>query len=198
MKIATRSLAIASLLLAASATVAPATPVQSLPGLVNIRFLEVTGITTTHTFGVSSSQLTTQLAGALGVGNNDFTGTPTEYYDVFYSDAAGTFDANGAYVSVECTFNQSGGGGGCNIAEILFDFTGDLGHCACGTSSAVYLGGNSIAGTAANASDCNTATFSTMGNTSASGGARMRITVFPPCVVPTRHDTWGRVKTLYR
>jgi len=187
--------AAAVLLVASSRTSIAA--LKLTPGLVSIRFVEVTGSPTSYTFGANSAQLLNQLPGALGVGNNDFTGLSTEFYDVFYSTASGTPDPNGDYVSIECRFDNNSGGGGCNISEAYLVFS-DHESCACAVASAVYLGTNSVAGSAGFAADCAPATLSTMGNTVGTT-ARMRITLDYGCV-PTaaRSNTWGRIKTIYR
>jgi len=168
------------------------------PNLVSIRFVEVTGSPVSHTFGANSAQLLNQLPGVLSSVNDDFNGLSTEYYDVFYSTASGTPDANGEYVSIECTFDNNSGGGGLNISEAYLVFADTHESCACAVASAVYIGSNAVAGSAGFAADCVAATLSTMGNTVGTT-ARMRITLDYACV-PTaaRSNTWGRVKTIYR
>src|SRR4029079_16666873 len=89
--------------------------VMTTPGLMLINVTEVSGIPSPHFFAPASSQMTTQL-GALNAVNNDFQGVPTEVYDVFYSNANGTVNPNGNYVTIEGRYAGTNGGGGMNIA----------------------------------------------------------------------------------
>src|SRR5262245_11703870 len=82
---------------------------RTTPNLTSVTIQEVTGVTTAHPFLPNGPELTAQQPGALGVGNNDFTGTPTEFYDVYYSDANGVFALDGNFLSVECRFDQATG-----------------------------------------------------------------------------------------
>lgn len=153
--------------------------VMSYPGLNLINITEVSGISSPHFFGPASSQMTTQL-GALNTLNNDFQGVPTEVYDVFYSDANGTLNPNGNYVTIEGRYAGTNGGGGMNIAAVdlligptLTPLRADI------LASFVGLGNNYSPGSENLAVDPDTpspATFTVMGNT-AGTTARMRVTV---------------------
>lgn len=187
-------------LILVAASLAAASPcaaaLRLTPGLTGIRFVEVTGVGVSHSFGNNSAQMLNQLPGTLGSANQDFNGLSFEHYDVFYSDAAGVFDADGDYISIECRFESTAGGGGHNIDEAYLVFSDGTERCACAVASAVYLGPNSVAGSAANAADCTTGNNSTMGSTT--GTQRLRITLDYACVVPVAPSTWGKIKLLYR
>jgi hypothetical protein len=152
---------------------------MSYPGLNLINITEVSGIPSPHFFAPASPQMTTQL-GALNAINNDFQGVPTEVYDVFYSNANGTVNPNGNYITIEGRYAGTNGGGGMNIAAVdlligptLTPLRADI------LASFVGLGGNYIPGSENLAVDPDTpspSTFTTMGNT-AGTTARMRVTV---------------------
>lgn len=155
----------------------PAAVISTLPGLTNIRFYEATSTVVAFDFGAASSQLNNRLAGTLGSGNNDFTGAPAEFYDVFYSNADGTFNASGQFVTIEAAY--TGNGGGLNIGEVELIFGGPsplANNFATGVVSHV-AGANSFnAASLLNIGDNNTSTITLMGN-NASTADRMRITV---------------------
>jgi PEP-CTERM motif len=159
-----------------------AAPIQTLPGLVAIRFLEVSGTTNTFSFVPNNPRLTTQLVGlSLNAQSADFIGAPLEHYDVFYSNAAGVLDANGDYITIESKFLFNGVG--MNIAEVILDF-GGLGTVNANTISAFTPGfAGYVANSQLNAADGNPATFSSLGRTSGVDGneeIRMSLTLgFP-------------------
>ncbi|RIK80411.1 MAG: hypothetical protein DCC67_09405 [Planctomycetota bacterium] len=161
--------------------------VMTFPGLSAIRVTEYSGGPIPHLFLPTSPQMTTQLAFLNGV-SNDFQGVPTEVYDVFYSDANGTFNLNGNYVTIEGRFAGQNGGGGLNIAAVDL-LLGPTPFTVCRAdilASAVGLGGNYIVGSEALAVDADAplpVTFTTMGNT-AGTSARMRVTVGWTKIIP--------------
>lgn len=153
----------------------PAAVISTLPGLTNIRFYEVTSIVNQFTFAPGSTAMNTRLAGNLSGANNDFTGAPNEYYDVFYSNSDGTFNANGEYVTIEATY--TGSGAGLNISEVELLFSGPSplpNNFATGVVSHV-AGTGFNAASLLNIGDNNTTTTTLMGNGTAS--ERMRVTV---------------------
>jgi len=166
-----------------SATGIEAAPIQTLPGLVAIRFLEVSGTTNTFSFSPNDARLTTRLVGTgLNAFTADFLGTPVELYDVFYSNSAGVLAANGEFITIEATYRVANGAG-MNIAEVNLDF-GGLGTLNANAVTAFTPG---IAGYVANsqlsAADGNPNMFSTFGQTPGSDGTenvRMSLTLgFP-------------------
>ncbi|MEM7040389.1 MAG: IPTL-CTERM sorting domain-containing protein [Bacteroidota bacterium] len=185
-----------ALLVGCFAFPAYAQSIMSLPNLTSITFYERTGgaSPTPYTFAVNSPEMTTRLTGTLGAGNRDFFGTPTEHYDVFYSDANGNLDLNGTYITVECQFTPTAGGGGLNIAGIELNFSGGAMDLACQVGSFVGLGNNYNVGSEANAVDGDLQTNTTMGN-NAGSNQRLRITVGGyPCSAPVPTlSQWGLI-----
>jgi hypothetical protein len=168
--------AFASLLAPAAHAVA----VRLIPNLASITFYERSGggAPTPFTFAVGGPELSTRLADPLGIGNSDMAGVPTEFYDVFYSNSDGTFNANGEYLTIEGVYLQGlPQGGGLNLAEISLDFSGgappEFGSFV---ASFVALGDNAIPGDVGNAIDSNLQTHTTMGNTIGTT-QRMRVTL---------------------
>lgn len=122
-----------------SAAAAEAASIRTLPGLLSVTTYEETFTTTPVAFAPNSSQLTTRLADPLGTGNNDFTFFDQEFYDVFYSNADGTPNADGAFVTVEGVWrNQAIALGGMNINEIELNFAGGVNDFADVVSSVVF------------------------------------------------------------
>lgn len=160
-------------------------PIRTRSGLQSLSFLEKSGAVQTVTFPSGSAQLTTRLTGNLGPANRDFEGVQSaEFYDVFYSDWDGTPNPNGAFITVEATYErQLPAGGGLNIAKVLLNTTtGSL--AADSVMSFVGLGDNFLPLSVVNAIDGSNATVTTMGNTSGQGGKRLRITLGFPCCQP--------------
>jgi hypothetical protein len=158
---------------------AVAGPVRLLPDLESITFWERTGGTApnAYTFTVDSTVLTTRLDDPLGAANHDIAGAPTEYYDVFYSDADGHVDADGEYLTIEGVFSQAlPAGGGLNLAEIGLNFSGTPTEYGNYVASFVALGDNAIPGSVGNAIDGDLQTHTTMGNTLGQSG-RLRVTL---------------------
>lgn len=154
----------------------PAAVISTLPGLTNVRFYEVTSVVNQFNFTPGSSAMNTRLAGNLGGANNDFTGAPNEYYDVFFSNSDGTFNANGEYVTIEAAY--TGSGAGLNISEVELIFSGPsplANNFATGVISHVGLGVSFNPASLLNIGDNNTTTTTLMGNGESSD--RMRITV---------------------
>jgi hypothetical protein len=149
---------------------ASAAPIRTLPGLLSVTIYEETFATTPNTYAPNSSQLTTRLADPLSAVNNDFSFFADEYYDVFYSDANGAFNINGAYVTIEGVWRNHGIGlGGMNINEVQLNFVGPVNDFADFVSSFVFgtcAFGGCIAGSEALAVDQNLGTFPRFGHTS--------------------------------
>ena len=197
---------IIGLLLLGSAGNVAAAPLRFAPGLLTVTAYEVTGVAIPQVFGAAGPQVTAQLPGVLGAANRDFFGLQNEHYDIFYSDANGGFDIDGEYLTVECTFDQTFGGGGGNIAEVSLDFSSGSSLYAVAVVSNVTLGGNAIPASVGNAADGNLATLTTLGNT-AGTAQRLRVTLcynipgytLPSChLVGVENTPWEGVKSLYR
>jgi archaellin len=109
--------------------------------------------------------------------NNDFATNASEFYDVFYSDADGSFNVNGKFVTIEAVFNRGApAGGGLTLAEVQFNFSAGSTDLADSVASFVALGDNALPSTAGNAVDGNLLTATTMGNTIGQM-QRLRVTV---------------------
>jgi PEP-CTERM motif len=109
-------------------------------------------------------------------------GVSNENYDVFYSNADGTFNLHGDCVTIEAVYPRAApSGGGLNIAEVQFNF-GSTSAFSRGLCSSLQLGNNAIPGSEVNAVDGNLSTFSTMGSTVnyPNDPTRLRLTVLPP------------------
>jgi hypothetical protein len=158
-----------------------AVPIRQIPGLQSLTFWERSGeVPLPKTFSVTSPQLETRL-NELHLTSRDFTGASTEFYDVFYSDADGTPNRDGAYVTVEAVWNQAlPVGGGLNIAEVQLDFAPTRPVIfGSAITSFVGLGDNFVPASIPNAVDTNLQTHTTMGNT-VGQSQRLRITIgFP-------------------
>lgn len=131
------------------------------------------------TMGNTVDQGSKRLRITIGFGDptEDFRGTQTEIYDVFYSDANGNWQQDGAYITVEATFDQEApSGGGLNISEVRLN-RGAQSEYGNVVSSAVYLGDNQINGSAGSSVDGDMQTDCTMGNTVGLGNQRLRVTM---------------------
>ena len=158
-----------------------AIPVRDIANLESITFWERTGGSspTAYTYGVTSSQLTTQLTGTLGTSNNDIVGVPGhEFYDVFFSDADGTFNTEGEYLTIEGVYDRElpEYGGGLNLAEIALNFTSEPVEYGNWVASFIALGNNALPETVGFAIDGDLQTHTTMGNTIGQS-ERLRITL---------------------
>ncbi|HBY59027.1 MAG TPA: hypothetical protein DEH78_04350 [Solibacterales bacterium] len=108
-------------------TTAWAAPIRNTANLVSVTIFEATFGVVGTTYAPNAPQITARRAGPLTSTNFDFSFFAGEYYDVFYSDAAGAPDANGSYVTVEGVWPAPGqNSGGFNIAEIRLNFAGNV------------------------------------------------------------------------
>lgn len=141
-------------------------PLITFPDLTSITFYEQSGAIAPHTYGVNDIELSTHLAGQLNSGNRDFEGVANrEFYDVFYSNADGTFNSNGGFVTIECRYDFSNGGGALNINEVEFHFGAGYSLYGPYITSYVSNGITYETGSEALAADCNLATVSVLGTT---------------------------------
>src|SRR5262245_47953442 len=91
--------------------------VTSFPGLIGVRIWEFSGGPNMHNFVPLDPQLLNQLP-SLNTTTNDFLGVPTEPYDVFYSNANGSPNPLGNYVTVEAKYPFANAGGGLNLGAV--------------------------------------------------------------------------------
>ena len=192
-------LAVAVCGLLGALTASPArAAVKDIPGLQSITFWERTGGTgpTAFTFSATTpaSPLMFRLP-TLNSSSKDFEGVLNyEFYDVFYSDANGSFNLNGQFVTIEARFDVVAFGGAWNIAEVQLNFTSGPSKFANSVASFAGYGNNYELGTEQLAVDGNLLTATIMGNTIGTT-QRLRVTVgFPGTVkvpfVPSVSD-WG-------
>lgn len=162
-------------------------PVRSLPGLASITFYERTGGTapTEYTFAVDSHELTTRETDPLDATTADIQGIPgDELYDVYYSDEDGTFNLDGAYLTISGVFTRAApSGGGLNLAEMRLNTPGHSSEFGTIVGSYQVLGNNAIEPDVTKCIDGDLQTSTTMGNTTGQSD-RLRITLgFPSTVV---------------
>ena len=145
-----------------------AAPISSLPNLNTIFVIEVTGVATSHNF--------LPFGAVEQVGNvpPDIATNGNEQYDLFYSDANGTFNQNGEYLTITCNFEQFGFTG-CNIAAVGLTFAGGP-NVLFNTITALSTGFSYVAGSENLIIDNDLATFSSLGN-NADGNPPLRVTL---------------------
>lgn len=171
------SILLASILATGSAD---AGSIQSLAGLQGIRVYEATYVLAHQAdFLLGDARLTTHLTGSnLSGSSRDFGFFPgDENYDLFFSDADGTLNANGSYLTIE---------GNCNVPYNCFNITevalvkaGNALEYANTLAGAAYgRSGSYTVASAGRAVDGSFNTYSQLGDTIGMGAdARMRITV---------------------
>ena len=97
-------------------TAAQAVPIRDLPNLTGVVVFERTGVETPINLLPNGSVITTRLDDRLSFANSDFQNT-SEFYDFFYSDADGTFNPDGAFLSITAVFDNPADGG-LNISRV--------------------------------------------------------------------------------
>ncbi|MBM4357318.1 MAG: hypothetical protein FJ096_04335 [Deltaproteobacteria bacterium] len=153
--------------------------VKDLPGLAGITFYERTGGTapTAYAFTLDGPELTQRRDDPLGPGNFDIQGTPVEFYDVYYSDEAGVFQADGSYLTISGVFPVPlPAGGGLNLAEIALVYNDQKEEFGSYVASFAALGDNAVPGDVARCIDGDLQTHTTMGNTTGTS-ERLRLTL---------------------
>lgn len=192
--------AAAALLLAGGwSAQAHAVPVRLIPNLVSVTFYERTGgvAPTPFTFAVNGPELTTRLANPLGPGNADMAGAATEFYDVFYSNADGSFNPDGEYLTIEGVYGQTlPQGGGLNLAEIALNFSSAPSEFGSFVASSLALGDNAVPGDVGRSIDGDLQTHTTMGNT-VGQTQRLRVTLgFVSATSPPAPTSTAEIPTL--
>lgn len=179
----------------ATAPTVPAS-MRGAPGAQQVLIWEQTGGITQLVLGLNDSRLLARLSGNLAPDNSDYVSGAAEYYDFFYSNADGSPNQGGEYLTIECAYVGCCGPG-LNINEVALSYADGQQVFGCGVSTAVY-GPGAVDGSALLAVDGNISTTSRMGGNTA-GSDRLRITVDMRCApTPTRASTWGQIKTTYR
>jgi len=106
-----------ALLLLVAAGTSPAaaqSPLRTLPGLTEVAIYEATASVTRNAFAPGSAQLATRVQ-VLNDGSRDFSHYAGENYDVYFSDAQGAPDQNGAFLTIEATWTGSQTDGSMNV-----------------------------------------------------------------------------------
>lgn len=153
-------------------------PVRLIPNLSAVIFWEMTDAICSHEFDKDRAELRERLSDPLGSGNLDFWGVlEHEPYDVFYSNADGSLNPDGKFVTIEATFDRGlPAGGALNIAEVQATFDdGSIQH-ATTVASYVALGDNARPSSVVYAVDDDLSTATVMGNT-IGVSERLRLTV---------------------
>lgn len=112
--------AIGVLLMAGSA--AQAVPIRDLPGLAGVVVFERSGVETPFNMLPNGSVITTRRDDRLSAANSDFQSNSNEFYDFFYSDADGTFNPDGAFLSITAIFDNAADGG-LNISRVALSLS---------------------------------------------------------------------------
>lgn len=165
-------------------TVAAADPLRSRPNLVSITFYEQTTSVgpdpQEFVFDKDGPEMTTTFY-PLDNASNDFEGVADEeFYDVFYSDADGSFNPDGEFITVECIY---GGVGGLNLVEVELTYSDNKTEFATYVASYFATGNGALPDTFKYAFDGNLTTYTQMGS-STDQDSRLRVTLafeLPPC-----------------
>jgi len=153
-------------------------PVHDIPGLKSITFWETTGNVTDYTFLVGGPELNNLLPDPLSPENRDIQGTSVEFYDVYYSEEDGTFNADGSYLTIAGSFGAKlPAGGGLNLAEISLNYDDNSVEYGSFLASFLGLGDNYAPGSEPNAIDGKLETPTTMGNNVDEPNKRLRVTL---------------------
>ncbi len=166
--------------LIAAAAIIGASPasagIASLPGLTSVNIMEVTYTYMIASFAPNDARLTSRLT-TLTAANRDFGFfAGDENYDVFYSDANGAFNANGSFLTIEGNCNVPYN---CfNVSAIWLSRNGPQEHASVLTNAVYGRAGSFTPGSAANAVDVNTGSWTALGDTiGMPASARMSVTV---------------------
>lgn len=109
-----------AILAAGTSTAFAQSPLRTLPGLTEVAVYEVTAGVTRNAFAPDALTLTMRHP-VLNASSRDFSHAVGEYYDVFYSDANGTPDSFGEFLTIEAVWTGSENDGSMNItgAELV-------------------------------------------------------------------------------
>lgn len=163
---------------------ASALPIRDIPNLVSVQVFEATGGETLFNMTPTGAVVTTKLPDRLaaGSGNNDFQSASNEFYDFFYSDADGTFNPFGAFLTITAIFdNEADSGLNVTRARLVSQGPGDpvaTIEYAGFVASFVALGALPFPGTATNALGDTPGTTTFLGDTAGQpDNVRLRLTL---------------------
>jgi hypothetical protein len=170
---------------------AQALTLASLPGLQQVRVWEATASLVEADFSAGDARLAQRLAGSsLTAASRDFGFfAGDENYDLFYSDANGTLNANGGYLTIEANcgvpFNCH------NIDAVALQISG-VSHYATAVTHVTYSGTVNFPGTEGNILGAPNNTWTALGDTiGLPADSRLSITVsFDTAPVP-EPQIWG-------
>ncbi len=151
-------------------------PLRQLPDLQRI---DVVLPGRSSSFAVDSPLLLARLVDPLSFPTPDFIGSdPTEKGDIFYSDADGTPNPDGSFVTLESVYTKTAPAlGGLNVSEVQLKFSART-ESANAVTSFVAMGDNAESSTVPKAADGFVATYAVLGNTNGGDAfARLRITL---------------------
>lgn len=160
-------------MLSMAALAAYGAPIRTNSAFDEVLIFEGSGGILQNSFATSSSALATELVGNLGASNRDFAGLSTEHYDVFYSNADGTFNLDGEFITIQAMY--SGSSSGLNVNDVQLRLGGNFVQRATSVSAFVPGATNFIPGNLNNAIDSDTNTGTAMGVNAAN--TRMSITL---------------------
>ena len=162
-------------------------PIRQIPDLLSISILESSSVPAhVHTFDKADPRFLNRLTDPLAPAGADFTGSPQEAYDAFYSNADGSPNADGAFLTIEATYpGVFPAGGGLKVSRVDLHFADAHTERADSVASFVALGDNADPITVTNSVDEDPTTFTVLGNTAGqASGARLRLTLGIPPALP--------------
>lgn len=130
-------------------------PLGAIPGLTEVAVYESTSRVNRVPFQPAGSELLSRRELVLNGSNRDFSFALDEYYDVFYSDAQGAPDPQGAFLTIEATWYGSATDGSMNITGAELVVSGQ--RVLATTVIGVRLGGRCVSGPACTASSASLA-----------------------------------------
>lgn len=152
-----------------------AVALREVDDIKSITIWERTTSLFSHTFAIDSNKLLNRRP--LGASSFDFEGVDgREFYDVYYSNADGSWNVDGEFLTIDAIFAVGAPfGGGLNITEVGLNFYSAAREYADEVTHFVGMGNNFIAGSQLFAIDGSFATHTVMGNTL--NGGRLSLTL---------------------
>ena len=181
-----------------------AAPIRSLPGLAQVVIYEASGVFTPLFYNIGNpigdAVLNVKLDDPLTLnpnGNNDYQSNASELYDFFFSDADGSFNIDGAYLTITARFdtNPNAPDSGLNIDAVALIFDGPVTEWASSVLSYSALGLNPFPDTRFNALGENDGVVTFLGDTTnLDETARLSLTLgfdsSAPSAVPVPAAVW--------
>jgi hypothetical protein len=157
-------------------TLAQSLGILKIAELKEIVAYEVTGQINEYSFPINGNEIRERLGTNLS-NTNDFGGVPgEENYDIFISDSIGNLNLDGKYITIECWYRGTSGGGGSNIAQVELKFNDGVSIPSSKLASFFSTGNNYLTNSELLAVDCKRNTWSTLGNISQNSSKFLRLT----------------------